>query len=63
MIQGLNIKIMKLKDKISLLDQALADQTIYAEDARKAADFAKLRARLAADLDTHETQWLEAHDA
>ena len=62
MIQGLNIKIMKLKDKISLLDQALADQTIYAEDARKAADFAKLRARLAADLDTHETQWLEAHD-
>jgi ATP-binding cassette, subfamily F, member 3 len=62
-IQELDTKILQLKEKISVLDEALADHTIYAEAPRKAADFARLRAKLAADLDHHETQWLEAHDS
>ena len=62
-LQELDGKILELKDKILLLDKALADHEIYAKEPRKAADFAKLRAKLAADLDRHETRWLEAHDA
>ena len=62
-LQELDGKILELKDKILLLDKALADHEIYAKEPRKAADFAKLRAKLAADLDKHETRWLEAHDA
>jgi hypothetical protein len=61
-IQDIDIKIGQLKQKISVLDEALADHSIYSEAPKKAADFAKLRARLAADLDTQETLWLEAHD-
>ena len=61
LLQDLDKKISTLKNKIAILDQALADQSLYTEDARKAADFAKLRTRLASELDTHETRWLEAH--
>jgi ATP-binding cassette subfamily F protein 3 len=61
-IQQLDTKILELKEKIAVLDTALADPTIYAEEPRKAADFARLRVKLAADLEAHETQWLEAHD-
>ena len=62
-IQDLDTKISQLREKISVLDEALADHSIYAEEPRKAADFARLRAKLATDLDTHETLWLEAHDS
>jgi predicted RNA-binding protein with RPS1 domain len=62
-LQDIDIKIGQLRQKISVLDEALADHSIYAEAPKKAADFAKLRAKLAADLDSHETLWLEAHDS
>jgi len=62
-IQEIDNKILELKEKISILDRALEDHTIYAQEPRKAADFARLRAKLAADLDLHETLWLEAHDS
>jgi ATP-binding cassette subfamily F protein 3 len=48
-----------LGDKIAVLDRALADPAIYREDARKAADFAELRNRLASDLARQEEIWLE----
>ena len=60
-ILDIEIKIAKLKDKIAILDQALEDQSLYSEDPRKAADFAKLRSRFSLDLDQLETDWLEAH--
>ncbi|MBI3672038.1 MAG: ABC-F family ATP-binding cassette domain-containing protein [Rhizobiales bacterium] len=60
-LSDLETAIDTLKEKIAVLDRALADATIYAEDPRKAADFARLRTRLAAELDERETLWLEAH--
>jgi ATP-binding cassette subfamily F protein 3 len=60
-IMDIEIKIAKVKDKIAILDQALEDQSLYSEDPRKAADFAKLRSRFSLDLDQLETDWLEAH--
>jgi ATP-binding cassette, subfamily F, member 3 len=56
-------QIETLRGKIDVLDQALADHTLYADAPKKAADFAKLRAKLAVDLDLLETQWLEAQEA
>jgi ATP-binding cassette, subfamily F, member 3 len=58
-IQQLDLKILNIKDKIAVLDAALADHTLYSEAPKKAADFAKLRAKLGENLDTLETQWLE----
>lgn len=51
-----------LRGKITVLDHALADHTIYKDEPRKAADFARLRTKLATDLDTLETEWLALHD-
>jgi molecular chaperone GrpE (heat shock protein) len=48
-----------LRDKISVLDRALEDPSIYRQEPRKAADFAQLRNRLAADLEAVEELWLE----
>lgn len=62
-IQELDARILQIKDKISVLETALADHTIYAQEPKKAADFARLRSKLLADLETQETLWLEAHDA
>ena len=58
----INNGIEKLKSKIEVLDRALADATLYAEEPRRAADFARLRAKLAAELDEQETLWLETHE-
>jgi ATP-binding cassette subfamily F protein 3 len=60
-IQLIESRIELTKEKISVLDRALQDHTLYAEDPRKAAGFARLRGKLAADLDQLETDWLEAH--
>ncbi len=54
-------KLKALKDKLTVLDRALADHTLYAEEPQKAADFMKLRGKLAIDLDQLETDWLQAH--
>ncbi len=50
--------IFAMRDKIAVLDNALADPTIYGEAPKKAADFAKLRTKFANELDSLETQWL-----
>jgi ATP-binding cassette subfamily F protein 3 len=51
--------MLKLQDKISILDQALADASIYSENPQKAADFARLRNKLASELSQNEDEWLE----
>jgi len=52
-------RIDKHREKIEILDQALADHTIYRQDPKRAADFAKLRSKFAQELDVLETHWLE----
>jgi ATP-binding cassette, subfamily F, member 3 len=61
-VQKLEAQMQQVKDKIAVLDEALADHTIYAEAPRKAADFARLRTKLAGDLEAIEMQWLELHE-
>jgi ATP-binding cassette, subfamily F, member 3 len=58
LLQDIDIKILKIKGKISVLDAALADHTIYSEEPQKAADFVKLRWRLVDDLAADEDRWL-----
>ena len=60
-LQQIESRILALKDKLTVLDRALADHTLYAEEPQKAADFMKLRGKLAIDLDQLETDWLQAH--
>jgi ATP-binding cassette subfamily F protein 3 len=55
-------KISQLQEKIAILDRALEDPQIYSEEPRKAADFAKLRAKLANDIEEAETAWLLTHE-
>ncbi len=56
-------KMDKLREKIELLDAALADHTIYKEEPKKAADFARLRTQMAEELVVMEDQWLELESA
>ena len=56
-------KIDKQREKIAVLDTVLADHTIYKDAPKKAADYAKLRGRLAVELDALETDWLELEGA
>jgi ATP-binding cassette subfamily F protein 3 len=56
----LDRKMEELRGKIDILDQALSDHTLFAQEPKKAADFTKLRAKLAAELEELENQWLEA---
>jgi ATP-binding cassette, subfamily F, member 3 len=62
LIQDIDDKMLKIQDKIGVLDSALADHTIYAQEPLKAADFAKLRSKLATDLTDLETRWLELNE-
>ncbi len=59
MIQELDIKIMKAKDKLIVLDQVLADPMIYKDEPKKAADYGKLRTKFAKELEVFENEWLE----
>ena len=61
-IQEQDLKILKIKDKIILLEQALADHTIYAQEPKKAADFARLRSKFESQLELEENHWLELHE-
>jgi ATP-binding cassette, subfamily F, member 3 len=61
-IQEIESNIQKIKEKIEVMDRALADPALYASEPRKAADFTRLRSRLASELDAAEHLWLEAHE-
>ncbi|MEP6826759.1 MAG: ATP-binding cassette domain-containing protein, partial [Aestuariivirga sp.] len=56
-------KMDKQREKIAVLDAALADHTIYKEEPKKAADYARLRVKFADELDALETEWLELESA
>jgi ATP-binding cassette subfamily F protein 3 len=58
MIGDVDQAIAGLQEKIDILDRALGDPRLYAEDPRKAQEFAALRARLQTDLDQAEHHWL-----
>ena len=62
LIQQVDGTITKLKEKIAVLDAALADPHIYREEPKKAADFARLRSKFEAELEREETRWLELHE-
>jgi ATP-binding cassette subfamily F protein 3 len=62
-IQELDLKMLKIKDKIILLEQALADHTIYAQEPKKAADFARLKSKFESELEREEIHWLELHES
>ena len=59
-VEKLDKKMEEVRGKIAILDQALSDPAIYSEEPKKAADFTRLRTKLAADLEDLENQWLEA---
>jgi ATP-binding cassette, subfamily F, member 3 len=62
-ILKLDRQIDDVRSKIEILDKALSDASLYSEEPKKAADFTRLRTKLAADLEALETRWLEAHEA
>ncbi len=59
-VDKIDRKMEDIRGKIAILDEALADPAIYSEEPKKAGDFTKLRAKLTADLEDLENQWLEA---
>jgi ATP-binding cassette subfamily F protein 3 len=61
-IQQSDSKMLELQEKITILDRALADPQMYAAQPKKAADFAKLRAKLAEDLEATELDWLRMQE-
>ena len=61
-IQQSDSKMLELQEKITILDRALADPQMYAAQPKKAADFAKLRARLVEDLEATELNWLRMQE-
>jgi ATP-binding cassette, subfamily F, member 3 len=63
LVQEQDAKIDSVRQKISILDDALSDQSIYKDEPRKASEFAKLRAKLAKDLEALEDEWLALMDS
>ena len=53
----------KQREKLAVLDAVLADHTIYKEEPKKAADYARLRVKFAEELDALENEWLELESA
>jgi ATP-binding cassette subfamily F protein 3 len=62
LIQQTDLKILQLKDKIAVLEAALADHSIYRDEPKKASDFNKLKSKLEGELEREETRWLELHE-
>jgi ATP-binding cassette subfamily F protein 3 len=61
-IADLDARMLKTHERLAVLDKALADHTIYREEPLKAADFAKLRIKLANDLARDEELWLNLQE-
>lgn len=61
-IADLDARMQKTHEKLAVLDKALADHTIYRDEPLKAADFAKLRIKLANDLARAEELWLNLQE-
>ena len=61
-LQQTDANIQTLLGKLAVLDAALADTSIYAQEPKKAHNFSRLRAKLASDLDAAENRWLRLSD-
>ncbi len=61
-LQELDGKILEIKNKIISTRPRPGGSRDLCAGAEEGRQFRRLRARLAAELDAHETQWLEAHD-
>jgi len=57
-IQKAESQIKKLQHKLSVVDRALAVPNLYKTDPKQANEFNKLRAKLAADVESKEVEWL-----
>jgi ATP-binding cassette subfamily F protein 3 len=55
--------VAAIEDKIAILDRALADPDLFLSEPKKAAEYSKLRTKLATDLETAEHAWLAAQFA
>ena len=62
-VQDADIRIRELQEKIEILDKALADRDLYRSDAKKAADFARLRSKLQQQLGETEDTRLSVQEA
>jgi ATP-binding cassette subfamily F protein 3 len=62
-IREIDSRLAQIEQKIGILDRALADERLYAQDPHKAKNFSSLRAELQEELERLEHRWLEAHSA
>jgi ATP-binding cassette subfamily F protein 3 len=62
-IGEIDAALHELQEKIGVLDRALADARLYAEEPQKAQNFSQLRAELQKSLEIAESRWLEANGA
>jgi ATP-binding cassette, subfamily F, member 3 len=62
-VREIDSRLAEINEKIGILDRALADEQLYAQDPNKARKFSDLRAELQDELDKLEHRWLEAQSA
>jgi ATP-binding cassette subfamily F protein 3 len=62
-IRAIDSLLAEVHEKIGILDRALADEALYAQDPRKAKKFSHLRAELQGELEKLEQRWLDTHSA
>ncbi len=62
-VREIDSRLAEINEKIGILDRALADERLYAQDPDKARKFSDLRAELQDELDRLEHRWLEAQSA
>jgi ATP-binding cassette, subfamily F, member 3 len=62
-VREIDSRLAEINEKIGILDRALADERLYAQDPNKARKFSDLRAELQDELDRLEHRWLEAQSA
>jgi len=62
-VREIDSRLAEINEKIGVLDRALADEQLYAQDPNKARKFSDLRAELQDELDRLEHRWLEAQSA
>jgi ATP-binding cassette subfamily F protein 3 len=59
-LDRMEAQVASLEEKIAILDRALADPELFLSEPKKAADFSRLRTKLATDLEAAEHAWLTA---
>jgi ATP-binding cassette subfamily F protein 3 len=59
-LDAMEAELSVLGEKIAALDRALADQQLFLAEPKKAAEFSRLRTKLASDLEAAEHAWLSA---